>query len=152
MNLLALVLPLALMSSAFAPPAPQPDHPEGLDQVVSGLKSSREILELDMLPASYLQQLQVPNPNVILNGPQRYALARQLLDVYHLGQALTHQSHFVPAQSPIIQLAEFNFPNMVRYRTESGANGGYLTHRFDDFFASDEVSWEVGSSYSKAQK
>lgn len=152
MKLPALVLPLVLLISLEVGADQADSPPAGLKEVVTGLKTSREILAMDLLPVSYLEQLQVPNVEVVLNGPQRYALARQLLDVYHLGQALYHQSHFLPTQTPIIQLAEFNFPKMKQYRTESGPSGGYLTSRFQDFFESDDVDWSTASSYPKTQK
>lgn len=122
-----------------------PDGADHLDFVVSGLMSPREIVEKDVHPVDYLRSLKVSDVDVILNGWQRYELARMLLDCHHLCQALMHQGFMVSADSPIMRLARRNFSGFESCMAEAG----YDTNSIAEYFEGGTVEWGVDSTFEE---
>lgn len=123
-------------------------YPE-LSKHVSGLAPSDEIVTKYLHPAAYLETLKVEDPTVILDGPARYQLARNLLDVHYLCMALSHQGYnFEPKEFPILQLASSNFEGFEKCRGE----GGYWSHLWTDFFNSSKIDWSPSSNFEKQAK
>lgn len=141
--LIALVLLVPILANAD-----DPDKVDHLDSVVSGLLSSREIVIKDLHPVSYLTSLKVRDSAVILNGWQRYELARMLLDCHHLCQALMHQGYMVTADAPIIKLAQSNFAGFEICIAEAG----YDTNAIADYFERGSIEWGVDSTFATQAK
>ena len=113
-------------------------HPE-LSKHVSGLSPSYDIVTKHIHPITYLKTLKVVDTTVILEGNARYQLARNLLDVHHLCQALSHQGYNVePEDYPILKLAAKNFKGFDK---ACRGEGGYWSHKWADFFESGKVDW-----------
>ena len=123
-------------------------YPE-LSAHVSGLASSYDIVTKHIHPGAYFGSLKVKDTSVILDGPARYQLARNLLDVHHLCQALSHQGYnFEPKDFPILRLAQTNFKGFEVCKGE----GGYWSNLWADFFNSGKIDWGVSSSFKKQTK
>ncbi len=120
-----------------------------LSKHVSGLAHSYDIVTKYIHPGAYLGSLKVRDTSVILDGMSRYQLARNLLDVHHLCQALSHQGYNFEAKDfPVLQLAQTNFKGFEVCKGE----GGYWSNRWADFFNSGKIDWGVSSSFEKQEK
>ena len=127
----------------------QPLQSEGLSVHVVGLASSYDIVTKHTHPVSYLCSLEVSDTTAILDGQSRYQLARTLLDVHHLCQALSHQGYNIESdECPILQLAQTNFKGFERCKGE----GGYWTNRWAEFFETNQIRWGVDSTFENQTK
>jgi|GEM_PF-3748339 hypothetical protein len=127
----------------------QQQPPGGLSEHVEGLASSYDIVTKHTHPVSYLCSLKVKDTSVILDGQSRYHLARTLLDVHHLCQALSHQGYNIESDNcPILKLAQTNFKGFERCKGE----GGYWTGRWAEFFETNQVRWGVDSTFENQTK
>lgn len=116
-----------------------------LSKYVSGLSPSYDIVTKHIHPGAYLGTLKVADTRVILGGAARYQLARNLLDVHYLCQALSHQGYnFEPDDYPILKLAAKNFKG---FDEACRGEGGYWSYAWADFFKSGEINWSVTSTY-----
>ncbi len=149
MKLLALVgIALLLVSHTFG--EDQRGIPsKGLAVHVEGLASSYDIVTKHEHPISYLCSLKVKDSTVILDGESRYQLARMLLDVHHLCQALSHQGYNVDSdECSILKLAQTNFKGFELCEGE----GGYWSNKWADFFESKQIRWGVTSTFENQTK
>jgi len=123
--------------------------PKGLSEHVQGLVSSYDIVTKYEHPLSYLRSLKVKDTSVILNGWSRYQLARTLLDVHHLCQALSHQGYnIISDKCSVLKLAQTNFKGFERCKGE----GGYWTVKWAKFFETNQVRWGVDSTFDNQTK
>jgi hypothetical protein len=119
-------------------------YSQELSKHVTGLASSYEIMTKYNHPGTYLGSLKVKDTSVILEGQARYQLARNLLDVYHLCEAVSHQSYGYDAKDyPILQLAQTNFKGFEKCKRE----GGYWAHLWAEYFKSGAIDWGVTSTF-----
>ena len=138
-----LLLPIALAEEKQQLP------PKGLSEHVEGLASSYDIVTKHEHPLSYLRSLKVKDTSKILDGQSRYQLARTLLDVHHLCQALSHQGYNIESiECPILKLAQTNFKGFERCKGE----GGYWTSQWAEFFETNQVRWGRDSTFENQTK
>jgi len=124
-------------------------HPHGLSVHVEGLAPSHDIVTERGHPISYLCSLKVKDTSVILDGASRYELARMLLDVHHLCQALNHQGYNIESdECPILKLAQTNFKGFDQCKGE----GGYSTDKWAEFFITNQVRWGIDSTFDNQTK
>lgn len=107
-----------------------------LSSVVKNLKPAKEIAVQYQVPVSYLATLKVSDPSADLDPLLCYDLARHLMDVHYLSQALNHQSYLLEANIPIIKLAITNFPGLKAHIREGGQ---IFSHVFVDYFKSNDM-------------
>lgn len=109
-----------------------------LSVIVKGLRDSRDVVTKFDSPLAYLKTLTIKDPMAKLDSHQRYQLARELLCIHHLTQALSQQSFYLYwKRYPIITLAENTFPG---FRKLSG-EAGYNTEDIADFLHKNPTLW-----------
>jgi hypothetical protein len=145
-----LILSLAFLLAVFECLGGEvPEVEKGLSEHVMGLTSSYDIVTKYRHPIAYLTSLKVKDTSKILDGKARYQLARTLLDVHHLCQALSHQGYYLTAsECPILQLAQTNFKGFERCKSD----GGYFTNLWAEFFESGQVDWGSSSTFESQTK
>jgi hypothetical protein len=92
----------------------------------------------------YLESLKVKDTSAILVGRERYQLARLLLDVHHLCQAISHQGYYLTEnECPVLKLAVTNFKGFEKCKEE----GGYFTSTWAKYFEAGQMRWDSSSTF-----
>ena len=149
MKIVSILIPLVLLAGVALCEDQKHVSLKGLSEHVDGLAASYDIVTKYDHPISYLCSLKVKDTRKILEGRARYQLARTLLDVHHLCQALSHQGYNIEIDDcPILKLAQTNFKGFEWCKEE----GGYWTHKWAEFFESNQVNWASDSTFEEQTK
>ena len=139
---------LLLCPTLFAEKGEFHKFPE-LTQQVKGIKGAVEILSDYAHPLNYFRDLKVENTKYILNGRQRYQIARMLMEMHYYCLIASEQGYNVELKNyPILQLAKTNFTGFSKCKQE----GGYWTHLIEKYFSEEKVRWGVTSTFENQMK